>query len=130
MLDSQKYLDGAQDKRMLARYINDSCTIKYNNVYFDKRPDDGVAAVVALRDISAGEELLVSYGKWYWMKTKGSKLVAPADHSGPFPSRVAKDQLAASHAAVLRKSDTGAGSNSDAIVHNAAAAASDTASSS
>ena len=100
--DLQKYLDGAQDKQMLARYINDSCTIKYNNVYFDKRPEDGVAGVVALRDISAGEELLVGYGKWYWMRAPGRKLTPPADHEGPFPVRLTEAQLAQSHAELMQ----------------------------
>jgi len=86
---------------MLARYINDSCSITYNNVYFDKRPDEGVAGIVTLRDISAGEELLVSYGKWYWMKAPGSKLVAPDDSAAIWPPCIAKQQLLDSHAAVV-----------------------------
>lgn len=32
------------------------------------------ALVVALRDIAAGEELYVDYGKWYWAKAKGNRI--------------------------------------------------------
>ncbi len=91
---------------MLARYINDSCTIRYNNVYFDKRPAENRAAVIALRDISAGEELLVSYGKWYWMKAPGSKLEKPDDSIDQWPPVISEEELDRSHDAWFSASDS------------------------
>jgi hypothetical protein len=86
---------------MLARYINDSRSVRYNNAYFDKRPEAGFASVVALRDIEAGEEILVSYGKWYWSKEGGNKLQAPDPIPSPWPPQVSTVLLDASHIAVV-----------------------------
>ena len=57
------------ERECIARYINDSINPAGYNVVFDKQPDNlpyARARVVALRDIEAGEELFVSYGKMYW----------------------------------------------------------------
>ncbi len=35
---------------------------------FDKRYDEKVAYVRAIRDIYPGEEIFVDYGRWYWLK--------------------------------------------------------------
>ncbi|GLE07115.1 hypothetical protein PINS_up017061 [Pythium insidiosum] len=37
------------------------------NVVFEKRPQEDKALVIALRDIEAGEELYVDYGRFYWI---------------------------------------------------------------
>ena len=61
-------LEGSE-KECIARYINDSINPAGYNVVFDKQPNNipyARALVVALRDIEAGEELFVSYGKTYW----------------------------------------------------------------
>ena len=53
----------------IARYINDCINPAGFNVKFVKQPiaqPHPCAVVVALRDIAAGEELFVDYGKWYW----------------------------------------------------------------
>lgn len=46
--------------------MNDCIIQQGHNVVFDKQPDQACAFVVALRDISPGEELFIDYGKWYW----------------------------------------------------------------
>eukprot|EP00697_Spironema_sp_BW2_P005044 gnl/Spiro4/16800_TR9038_c0_g1_i1.p1 gnl/Spiro4/16800_TR9038_c0_g1~~gnl/Spiro4/16800_TR9038_c0_g1_i1.p1 ORF type:complete len:136 (-),score=28.63 gnl/Spiro4/16800_TR9038_c0_g1_i1:6-413(-) len=51
----------------LACRINDNADCTRHNVIFDKRPDEGVALVVAKRPIVAGEELFVDYGRMYWL---------------------------------------------------------------
>ncbi|KAF4316230.1 hypothetical protein BBO99_00007541 [Phytophthora kernoviae] len=67
-LGNGKYVDALHSPEVLARYIND-CRGRRGgfNVYFDKRPQDGKAQVVALRDVQAGEELYVDYGRMYWL---------------------------------------------------------------
>ena len=123
-LGPQVYVDGRDHPTMLGRYINDSGSISLYNVYFDKRPQDACAAVITLRDVSAGEgwrnlnhhasdaqclapspdtgeELFVPYGKWYWMKHPPTKLLQPKDHTGEWPPRVDTAVLAAGHAAAI-----------------------------
>lgn len=57
------------------RYIND-CINQFGwNVAFLKSPEDSCAFVVATRDINEGEEIYVSYGKWYWAGKKPVKLI-------------------------------------------------------
>lgn len=53
-LGPQAYTDGREHAGMLARYMNDARAVRYNNVYFDKRPEAGCAVAIALRDIDAG----------------------------------------------------------------------------
>ena len=48
------------------RYINDCIDPSGWNVTFDKQPEEKCAYVIATRNIVAGEELFVNYGKWYW----------------------------------------------------------------
>ena len=50
----------------LARFINDCRSKQHYNAEFKKEPENKRALVVATRDISAGEEVFCSYGKWYW----------------------------------------------------------------
>jgi SET domain-containing protein len=40
------------------------------------------ARVIALRDISPGEELFVDYGKWYWASIKGAARMKGAPQAG------------------------------------------------
>lgn len=54
-LGPQVYIDGREHPEMLGRYINDACSAGLTNAYFDKRPEERCAAVIALRDIQAGE---------------------------------------------------------------------------
>lgn len=67
-LGDNKYVDALYSREVLARYIND-CRGRLGgyNVWFDKRPAEDRALVVALRDIRAGEELFVDYGRFYWV---------------------------------------------------------------
>lgn len=67
-LGDNKYVDALYSLDVLARYIND-CRGRLGgyNVVFERRPRDEKADVVALRDIRAGEELYVDYGRFYWL---------------------------------------------------------------
>ena len=65
-LGPQCYVDALNRRDVPARYINDCRNPLLHNVYFDKRPEDRVAYVTALRSIYTGEELFVDYGKRYW----------------------------------------------------------------
>jgi hypothetical protein len=65
-LGEQCYVDSKNCLPCKARYINDCRNPCGYNVRFEKRPADLCANVVATRNISAGEELFVDYGKWYW----------------------------------------------------------------
>ncbi|KAL3658126.1 hypothetical protein V7S43_016969 [Phytophthora oleae] len=62
------YVDALNCPNVLARYIND-CRGHCGgfNVHFQKRPEDGKADVVAMRDIQPGQELYVNYGRLYWL---------------------------------------------------------------
>lgn len=62
------FVDARQTPWVLARFIND-CRGRMGgyNVRFDKRPGEGRADVVAVRDIRAGEELFADYGRLYWL---------------------------------------------------------------
>ena len=73
-LGEQCYVDAAQRLDVKARYINDCRHSLLYNVRFDKRPSENHALVVAVRDISAGEELFVDYGWKYWLSIKGKRL--------------------------------------------------------
>ncbi|KAG7381344.1 hypothetical protein PHYPSEUDO_006189 [Phytophthora pseudosyringae] len=62
------YVDALNCPDVLARYINDCRGHRGGfNVHFQKRPEDGKADVVAMRDIRPGEELYVNYGRLYWL---------------------------------------------------------------
>ncbi|POM73048.1 Hypothetical protein PHPALM_10140 [Phytophthora palmivora] len=62
------YVDALHCPDVLARYINDCRGHRGGfNVHFQKRPEDGKADVVAMRDIQPGEELYVNYGRLYWL---------------------------------------------------------------
>ena len=69
-------IDAMQDKKQLARYINDARGItritglKNNTKYVEEGKR---VYTVALRNIEAGEEILVSYGKEYWDVIRGNK---------------------------------------------------------
>lgn len=67
-LGEGRYVDARRSPGVLARYMND-CRGRLGgfNVVLDKRPHEGCALVVALRDIAAGEELFVDYGRLYWL---------------------------------------------------------------
>uniref|UniRef100_A0A7S0DXQ9 SET domain-containing protein n=1 Tax=Hanusia phi TaxID=3032 RepID=A0A7S0DXQ9_9CRYP len=75
-LGPQTYVDLKHVPEVKARYINDCRQVDRHNVRFLKRPDEGYADVVAMRDIQCGEELYVDYGRFYWFgsKTLPSKL--------------------------------------------------------
>ncbi|GLE04346.1 hypothetical protein PINS_up013261 [Pythium insidiosum] len=66
-LGDGKYVDARRCKHVLARYINDCRDKRRYNVVFEKRPQEDKALVIALRDIEAGEELYVDYGRFYWI---------------------------------------------------------------
>ena len=53
---------------MGASACNDGTKAKRNNCRLEKDPDGQGIILVAARDIEAGEELLCSYGSYYWKK--------------------------------------------------------------
>ncbi|KAK1929078.1 hypothetical protein P3T76_015371 [Phytophthora citrophthora] len=62
------YVDALNCPDVLARYINDCRGHRGGfNVHFQKRPKDGEADVIAMRDIHPGQELYVNYGRLYWL---------------------------------------------------------------
>ena len=73
-LGPQVYVDPADDETVLGRYINDPRNRSLLNVVFDKRPDEQCAHVIAKRDIAAGEEIFVDYGRWYWLSKTPTRL--------------------------------------------------------
>jgi len=77
-LGNGRWVDAGPRKEVFARYLNDARKPVRYNCWFEKVPTRWVAVVRALRDISNGEELFVSYGKWYWSSRKeGSKAPQP-----------------------------------------------------
>lgn len=73
-LGIQCYIDSNDHLNCLARYINDCRNALCYNVRFDKKMEDEIAQVIAIRDIEENEELYVDYGKWYWLSLEPSKL--------------------------------------------------------
>lgn len=73
-LGPQCYIDAREHAGVLARYINDACGRAWTNAEFEKRPEDAPprALVIAARDIDAGEEIYVDYGRWYWASGRGN----------------------------------------------------------
>ena len=86
-LGEQCYIDAKDCPDVLARFINDCITPGGWNVEFQKRPEECCADIIATRDIAAGEEIFVNYGKWYWAKLKPTRVplkdLAPYDHLKP-----------------------------------------------
>ena len=60
------HIDAKDHPDVLARYINDARDPLLQNTKFVKLKSEKKALVVALRDISAGEEIFASYGSVYW----------------------------------------------------------------
>eukprot|EP00927_Polykrikos_kofoidii_P065165 TRINITY_DN60953_c0_g1_i1.p1 TRINITY_DN60953_c0_g1~~TRINITY_DN60953_c0_g1_i1.p1 ORF type:complete len:249 (+),score=36.95 TRINITY_DN60953_c0_g1_i1:31-777(+) len=73
-IGQQSYVDARGCPEVLARYINDCRNEAVFNVRFAKRPQDGVALVVSIRHICAGEEIFVDYGRWYWASLKPHRI--------------------------------------------------------
>lgn len=73
-LGEQVYVDAREKLDCLARFINDCRNPAGYNVRFEKHPSAGVALIVATRDVKAGEELFVDYGKWYWLRQYPTRL--------------------------------------------------------
>eukprot|EP00928_Gymnodinium_smaydae_P076761 TRINITY_DN59830_c0_g1_i1.p1 TRINITY_DN59830_c0_g1~~TRINITY_DN59830_c0_g1_i1.p1 ORF type:complete len:225 (-),score=18.18 TRINITY_DN59830_c0_g1_i1:343-1017(-) len=71
----QLYVDAHDCMHVLARYINDCRNPAIYNVVFDKQLDAGYALVVSTRNIRAGEELFVDYGKWYWASSTPRRIL-------------------------------------------------------
>jgi SET domain-containing protein len=77
-IDDDHVIDGAGRSGSLARYANDARGLVKvkgikNNVRF---VEDGYHVfMVAIRDIQAGEELLVAYGKEYWDTIKANMAI-------------------------------------------------------
>ena len=67
------YVDAKDNPEVLARFINDNADRLRLNLAWRKQPAIGRAEAIALRDISAGEELFVSYGQRYWKGRDGPK---------------------------------------------------------
>ncbi len=69
-LGSQSYVDAKHCIHNPARYINDCRNENGYNVEFLKVPEEGIARVVATRDVEAGDELYARYGKFYWLGSR------------------------------------------------------------
>jgi len=66
------FVDALPTKDVLARFINDPrqeerCNVKFEHI---QEPGNWHCPVVAQRDISAGEEVFISYGCLYWSRSK------------------------------------------------------------
>mmetsp|Transcript_28497 Transcript_28497/g.51170 ORF Transcript_28497/g.51170 Transcript_28497/m.51170 type:complete len:205 (-) Transcript_28497:207-821(-) len=61
-----RHVDAKSHPQVLARYINDNLEPGKRNVKFIKLPAQCKALVIALRDITPGEELYVEYGEVHW----------------------------------------------------------------
>ncbi len=72
-LGPQSYVDAKYCFHSPARYINDCRNENGYNIEMLKVPEEGIARVVATRDVKAGDELYARYGKFYWL---GSHIVA------------------------------------------------------
>jgi uncharacterized protein len=75
-------IDALHYPKVLARYANDANGFGkirglVNNCEYVE--DEGKVFMEAIKDIPAGEELLISYGKEYWEETK--KFIHPASIS-------------------------------------------------
>lgn len=75
-LGPQVYVDAQASVDVKARFINDCRNRFLYNVEFEKHPELEKAFVIARRNIVAGEELFVDYGRWYWLKKKPKCLVS------------------------------------------------------
>ena len=73
-LGEQSYVDAKPCPHVYARYINDCVNPAGHNVKFNKNPSEGIAYVVALRDINPNEEIFADYGRWYWLRKTPTKL--------------------------------------------------------
>ena len=68
-ISNARVIDAKRRRKAFARYANDACGIKRirglanNCVYVH---DKGKVFIQSIRDIAAGSEILVSYGKEYW----------------------------------------------------------------
>eukprot|EP01029_Cantina_marsupialis_P005726 TRINITY_DN16237_c0_g1_i1.p1 TRINITY_DN16237_c0_g1~~TRINITY_DN16237_c0_g1_i1.p1 ORF type:complete len:563 (-),score=128.44 TRINITY_DN16237_c0_g1_i1:448-2136(-) len=72
-LGPETYVDAREDESVFARFINDPRNSLLHNAEFKKKPESGIAEVIATRDIRKGEEIFVNYGKWYWAMSKVPK---------------------------------------------------------
>jgi SET domain-containing protein len=70
-LGEQCLVDAREHMDVLARYMNDHRHPLLYNVDLVKQPHRERALVRAVRPISAGEELFVDYGPWYWQGFDG-----------------------------------------------------------
>eukprot|EP00542_Grammatophora_oceanica_P014244 CAMPEP_0194041742 /NCGR_PEP_ID=MMETSP0009_2-20130614/13591_1 /TAXON_ID=210454 /ORGANISM="Grammatophora oceanica, Strain CCMP 410" /LENGTH=344 /DNA_ID=CAMNT_0038685345 /DNA_START=263 /DNA_END=1297 /DNA_ORIENTATION=+ len=61
-------VDAAHLISMQARYMNDALCLSGNNCKLLAQPNEFRFAILALRNISAGEELFCSYGTTFWEK--------------------------------------------------------------
>lgn len=68
-INGNKYIDASRSYKAIARYANDAMGLKRveglknNSIYTD---DGSKAYIKAVKDIPAGSEILVRYGKEYW----------------------------------------------------------------
>lgn len=111
------WVDAESDLTITARYINDALSPIAVNVRFDKDPQTNTANVVALRDIVAGEELFVDYGKAYWrgsdvkpsrmssllLGQKYHEIKAQSEVDLPSPDMLALENAYTSHLAKKQK---------------------------
>ena len=80
-----RIIDAQRRKKSLARYINDAKGLQkikglHNNVEFVR--DRGKVFVEATRNIPAGAELFVSYGKEYWQVIRKNIKIGEKEQKG------------------------------------------------
>jgi hypothetical protein len=73
VFDEDIFIDAKEITEIKGRYINDPLNVDLWNVEWDssaKFKDTLQCAVLAIKDISIGDELFISYGKEYWLNSK------------------------------------------------------------
>lgn len=58
----------ALKSKAISRYVNDNFNHSDKHLNLDWVTEDGRVFMVAIRDVTAGDELMISYGRRYWGK--------------------------------------------------------------
>lgn len=95
-LTEQLGIDAARTNTAEGRFVNDARgSGKRNNCRFSVNQHTKTAKLRVLRNIKAGEELFVAYGRGYWKQTEANKQLPGAAGSKQQPIVVSRIQLAA-----------------------------------
>ena len=66
LVDGDVLVDPRPLPEIKARYINDPINVKLLNALYEPQIKTRRSAVIAIRDIMAGEEIFAPYGDFYW----------------------------------------------------------------